>query len=62
MEEKKLTVEQEKILRHLKAHFPYRVVFGVLDKDSGEFSSWAKSTKREALKLARQGHAVFILS
>lgn len=48
-------------LRRLKEYFPYRVVFGALSP-SGEFEANAQTTKRRALKLAREGWHVEILT
>lgn len=45
----------------MKSYFPYRIVFGVVDKDTGEFSVWAKPTKHAMNRLVREGHAVFTL-
>lgn len=54
-----ITQEQKRELARLKAYFPYRIVFGVLDKDTGAFEAWAKPTMHAANRLARQGHQVF---
>lgn len=56
-----LNNEQAQELRRLKQYFPYRIVFGVLNKDTGEFAAYAKLTKHTANKLAREGHQVFLL-
>ena len=57
-----LTPAQVSELRRLKAYFPFRIVFGVINKDSGEFEAWAKPTKHAANRLARAGHHVFMMS
>lgn len=56
-----LTEAQIAEMRRTKQYFPYRIVFGVFDKDTGEFSVWAKPTKHAMNRLAREGHAVFTL-
>ena len=56
-----LTEAQIAEMRRTKQYFPYRIVFGVLDKDTGEFSVWAKPTKHAMNRLVREGHAVFTL-
>lgn len=48
-------------LRRLKEYFPYRVVFGALSP-AGEFEANAQPTKRRAMKLAREGWHVEILT
>lgn len=55
-----LTKEQKEELAKLKEHFPYRIVFGVIRKDTGEFQAWCKTTMASANCLARKGHNVFI--
>lgn len=49
-------------LKRLKTYFPYRIVFGVIDKDTGAFEAWAKSTMHTPNRLAREGHQVFVYS
>jgi hypothetical protein len=56
-----LTQKQLAELQRIKQYYPYRVVFGVINKDTGEFQTWCKTTKHIANKLAREGHQVFIL-
>lgn len=58
---KLLNEQQERELRRLKQYFPFRIVFGVIDKDTAEFSAYAKTTMRTANTLSRKGHAVFVL-
>ena len=57
-----LTPAQVSELRRLKAYFPFRIVFGVINKDTGEFEAWAKPTMHAANRLAREGHYVFTLN
>ena len=54
------TPTQVKELENLKNWFPFRIVFGVIDKTNGEFSAYAKTTMHTANKLARQGNFVAI--
>jgi hypothetical protein len=56
-----LNNEQTQELRRLKQYFPYRIVFGVIDKETGKFVAYTKTTKHTANKLAREGHQVFVL-
>lgn len=53
-------VQKAELLR-LKAYYPFRIVFGVVDKDTHEFSAYCKTTMHTANKLAREGHAVFLV-
>ncbi len=55
-----LTKEQTEELARLKAHFPYRIVFGVIRKDTGAFEARARSTMTVANRLAREGHTVLV--
>ena len=52
--------QQTKELQNLKAHFPFRIVYGAL-KD-GEFVASAVTSKRIPNQLARQGWQVWLLS
>ena len=54
------TPMQVKELENLKNWFPFRIVFGVIDKDTSEFSAYAKTTMHTANKLARHGNFVAI--
>ena len=56
-----LTPEQEKELRRVKEYFPYRIVWGMLNKDTKEFFCTANHTKRQMNKAVREGHTVFKL-
>lgn len=55
-----LNDEQLKELQRLKAYFPFRIVFGVIDQD-GKFEAYAKTTMHTANSLSRKGHSVFLL-
>ena len=56
-----LTESQISELKRLKAYYPYRIVFGVIDKQSGEFTTWCKTTKHAMNAQARKGNQVFEL-
>jgi hypothetical protein len=56
------TESQIKELANLKGYMPFRIVFGCIDKATGEFSAYAKTTMHTANKLARQGHHVAIFN
>ena len=56
-----LTAENIAELTRIKAYFPYRIVFGVVRADTGAFEAWAKTTMHAANRLAREGHAVFVM-
>lgn len=55
-----LSPTQYNELKRYKQYFPYRIVFGVIDKDTGEFVVYTKTTMHTANRLAREGHAVFL--
>lgn len=57
-----LTDAQNAEMRRLKQYFPYRIVWGMFDKLTGEFSCSASYDKRAMNREARNGHTVFILS
>ena len=56
-----LSEQQVAEMRRMKSYFPYRIVFGVFDKDSGDFFVYSKTTKHTMNRLVREGHAVFTL-
>ena len=56
-----LSEQQEQELRRLKQYFPYRIVFGVIDKDTSQFQTYVKRTMHTANNMTRKGHKVFIL-
>ena len=62
-----LTQSQLNQLKRLKANYPDRIIFAVIDKNTGEFLTYAKPIKHYAKsiphyanKLAKQGHEVAI--
>jgi hypothetical protein len=54
-----LNEQQVQELSRLKAYFPYRIVFGVIDQE-GKFEAYAKTTMHTANHLARKGLTVFV--
>lgn len=57
-----LTPAQTAELSRLKDYFPYRIVFAVIDKDTGAFEAWCKPTMHTANRLARLGHQVAVFT
>lgn len=59
-----MTLNQNQIdeLVRLKAYFPYRIVFGIIDKDTGGFEAQVRTTKAAMNNAMRKGHRVFMLS
>lgn len=55
------TPAQTAELQRMKQWFPYRIVFGVIDKDTQEFAVWAKPTMHAANRLVREGHTVLMV-
>jgi hypothetical protein len=56
-----LTSEQEKELRNLKSHFPFRIAYLAIDPATGKHFSAAVFDKRQPNKYARKGFLVFTL-
>lgn len=56
-----LTKTQEAEVHRMKAYYPYRIAYGMIDKDTGKFEAHATTSMRIVNKLARQGHTVFVL-
>jgi hypothetical protein len=56
------TDAQKTELANLKNWFPFRIVFGVIDCATGEFSAYAKTTMHTANNLARKGHLVAVFN
>jgi hypothetical protein len=52
------TAEQEAQLRNLKAHFPYRIIWGEVIPDTQEFVSHADYDRRGLNKSLRKGNLV----
>jgi hypothetical protein len=52
--------QQTKELQNLKAHFPFRIVYGALR--NGEWQAGAVTSKRIPNQLARKGWQVWLLS
>ena len=55
-----LTEKQDAEIKRVKQYFPYRIVFGVIDKDTEAFDVYTKPTMHTANRLARLGHSVFV--
>jgi hypothetical protein len=55
-----LTEDQKTQLSNLKAHFPYRVIFGVLYND-GKFESYAEHDKRKLNKFVKNPDCLVFL-
>lgn len=54
-----LTEKQVQEIQRTKRNFPYRIVFGVVDKNTNEFHVYAKTTKHIMNRLVREGHEVY---
>ncbi len=55
-----LTVSQLAELQRLKSHYPYRIIYGMIDRETQRFEAYAVTSMRIPNKLAREGHAVVI--
>jgi len=55
-----LNPEQEAELRHLKAHFPYRICWGELNPQTNEFACYASFDRRKLNKSLRSGNKIVI--
>uniref|UniRef100_A0A6M3LJR8 Uncharacterized protein n=1 Tax=viral metagenome TaxID=1070528 RepID=A0A6M3LJR8_9ZZZZ len=53
------SVQQSEILR-LRQYYPYRIIIGIINKDTKEFMASAVTNMRIPNKLAREGHEVFV--
>lgn len=53
---------QKAELLRIKRMLPFRIAWGMFDKDTGEWSVSASFDRRAANKATRQGHTVFILA
>ena len=49
-------------MQRLKQYFPFRIVWGMFDKVTGEWSTQANSTCHRMNRASRDGHRVFRLS
>jgi hypothetical protein len=56
-----LTDDELRQMRSLKAHCPFRIVYGAKHPETGEFVCAASHTKRPANDYVRKGWLVFIL-
>ncbi len=55
-----MTEQQTKEMTNLKAHFPYRIVYGAIKGE--EFMASAVTSKRIPNQLVREGWQVWLLS
>ena len=55
-----LNDKQIKEIERLKNYFPYRIVFGVIDKETKLFEVRACKTKAPLNKAVKAGHSVFL--
>jgi hypothetical protein len=55
-----LTAEQIAQVTRMKNMLPFRIVWAMIDKDSGAFSTWAHYDRRQMNKATRAGHHVFL--
>lgn len=53
--------QHEQELLNLKRWRPYMIVWGMYDKDTGEWFMYAKPTKHLMNKKLREGHTIFII-
>lgn len=56
-----LTKAQEAEIFRVKSFYPYRIAYGVIDKDTGKFEAHATTTMRIPNRLTREGHKIFVL-
>ena len=54
-----LSQEQINEIARLKAHFPYRIIYGVMGKEIERAEFYAVTNMRIPNKLVRQGYDVF---
>lgn len=57
-----LTAEQEAEMRHLRTHFPYRIVWGEIVPVTGVFSAYASPNRRALNKSLRAGNIISIFA
>lgn len=54
-----LSPEQFAEVARLKRFFPFRIVWAMLDKNTGEFEAYAHYNRRKMNAAVRRGHHVF---
>lgn len=54
-----LTEAQALEIRRLKAYFPFRICYGVIDRRTGEFHAFAKTTKHHMNREVREGNFIY---
>ena len=52
---------QEVEIHRIKSCCPYRIAYGMIDKDTGKFDVHATTSMRIPNKLTREGHKVFVI-
>jgi len=58
---KTLTEAQKAEIYRIKSYYPYRIAYGMIDKDTGKFEAHASTSMRIPNKLTREGHLVFTI-
>jgi hypothetical protein len=53
--------QQTQEVQRLKGYFPYRICYGALNQQTGEFVSGAVATMRQPNKLAKEGWTVWVV-
>jgi hypothetical protein len=56
-----LTDKQIEELRRMKSYFPYRIIYGAINPQTGEWIASAVPTMRVPNRLLREGWQVFTL-
>jgi hypothetical protein len=59
MNDFELTPDQERELRMLRAHFPYRITFAAKHPKTGECQLHSKHTRHTMNRLAHSGYNIF---
>ena len=55
----KMNAKQEQQMMTMKSYFPFQIVWGKLDKNTGVFEVFANTTKHGMNKAVREGHKVW---
>jgi hypothetical protein len=56
-----LTQDQINQMQQMKQHFPYRIIYGMIDKNTSEFFTSVVTNMRIPNKLSKEGHTVFTI-
>jgi hypothetical protein len=54
-----MNANQEQQMMTMKSYFPFRIVWGKIDKNTGAFEVFANVTKHAMNKAVRDGHKVW---